>query len=110
MYSCSVQKPITRSTPARLYQERSNSTISPPAGRWATYRWKYHWVFSFSVGVGNAATRTTRGFVRSTIRLIVPPLPAASRPSKITQSLRPSWRTQSWSLTSSRCRCCMFLT
>ncbi len=29
----SVQKPITRSTPARLYQLRSKSTISPPAGR-----------------------------------------------------------------------------
>jgi hypothetical protein len=35
-YCSSVQKPITRSTPARLYQERSNSTISPPAGRLAT--------------------------------------------------------------------------
>ena len=35
-YSSSVQNPITRSTPARLYQERSNRTISPPAGRWAT--------------------------------------------------------------------------
>src|SRR5512146_2937335 len=33
-YSSSVQKPITRSTPARLYQERSKSTISPPAGKW----------------------------------------------------------------------------
>ena len=32
-YSSSVQKPITRSTPARLYQERSNSTISPAVGR-----------------------------------------------------------------------------
>jgi hypothetical protein len=31
--SSSVQKPMTRSTPARLYQLRSNSTISPPAGR-----------------------------------------------------------------------------
>ena len=31
--SSSVQKPITRSTPARLYQLRSNSTISPPAGK-----------------------------------------------------------------------------
>ena len=29
-------KPITRSTPARLYQERSKSTISPAAGRCAT--------------------------------------------------------------------------
>ena len=35
-YSSSVQKPMTRSTPARLYQERSNSTISPPAGRCGT--------------------------------------------------------------------------
>ena len=35
-YSSSLQKPITRSTPARLYQERSNSTISPAEGRCAT--------------------------------------------------------------------------
>src|SRR5690349_25173472 len=41
-YSSSVQKPITRSTLARLYQLRSNNTISPPAGSCATYRWKYH--------------------------------------------------------------------
>jgi NAD(P)-dependent dehydrogenase (short-subunit alcohol dehydrogenase family) len=34
--SSSEQKPITRSTPARLYQLRSNSTISPAAGRCAT--------------------------------------------------------------------------
>src|SRR5579871_6310729 len=32
-YSVSVQKPITRSTPARLYQLRSRSTSSPAAGR-----------------------------------------------------------------------------
>ena len=32
-YSRSVQNPITRSTPARLYHERSNRTISPAAGR-----------------------------------------------------------------------------
>src|SRR4029079_9204112 len=31
LYSSSLQKPITRSTPARLYQLRSNNTISPPA-------------------------------------------------------------------------------
>jgi len=36
LYSVSVQKPITRSTPARLYQERSNMTISPAAGRCGT--------------------------------------------------------------------------
>ena len=35
-YSSFVQKPITRSTPARLYQERSKRTISPAAGRRAT--------------------------------------------------------------------------
>src|SRR5208337_3024854 len=33
-YSFGLQKPITRSTPARLYQERSKNTISPAAGRW----------------------------------------------------------------------------
>ena len=31
--SSGVQKPITRSTPARLYQDRSKSTISPAAGK-----------------------------------------------------------------------------
>ena len=30
------QNPITRSTPARLYQERSNITISPLVGRCCT--------------------------------------------------------------------------
>jgi hypothetical protein len=35
-YCASVQNPITRSTPARLYQLRSNRTISPAAGRCAT--------------------------------------------------------------------------
>ena len=35
-YSCGVQKPMTCSTPARLYQERSSRTISPAAGRCAT--------------------------------------------------------------------------
>ena len=32
-YCSSVQKPITRSTLPRLYQERSKSTISPLVGR-----------------------------------------------------------------------------
>jgi hypothetical protein len=35
-YSSSEQKPITRSTPARLYQLRSKRTISPAAGRCST--------------------------------------------------------------------------
>jgi hypothetical protein len=33
---------------------------------------------------GSATTRQTRGFSRWVMRLITPPLPAASRPSKIT--------------------------
>ncbi len=36
MTSSSLQKPMTRSTPGRLYQERSNSTHSPAAGRCET--------------------------------------------------------------------------
>ena len=36
VYSSCVQNPMTCSTPARLYQLRSNRTISPAAGRWAT--------------------------------------------------------------------------
>src|ERR1035437_3791877 len=35
-YSLSLQKPMTCSTPARLYQLRSNRTISPAAGRCGT--------------------------------------------------------------------------
>ena len=34
--SASVQKPMTRSTPARLYQLRSNRTISPAVGSRST--------------------------------------------------------------------------
>src|SRR3954452_10305655 len=103
-YSSLVQKPITCSTPARLYQDRSNSTISPAAGRCSTYRWKYHWVRSRSVGLGSAAMRATRGLRCSATRLMVPPLPAASRPSKTTTSRTPSARTHSCSFTNSVCR------
>ena len=85
--SSSEQKPITRSTPDRLYQERSNRTIRrAPAG------------------VARSAENTTAFRVRSArkrhdaahtrinrcvMRLMTPPLPAASRPSKITTA---SWR------------------
>ncbi len=34
-YCSSVQKPMTRSTPARLYQLRSKITTSPAAGKCA---------------------------------------------------------------------------
>ena len=36
LYSSLVQNLITCSTPARLYQLRSNRTISPAAGRFST--------------------------------------------------------------------------
>jgi len=96
-----VQKPITRSTPARLYQLRSKMTTSPAAGKWAMYRWTYICDFSRSVGAGRATTRKTRGLTRSVIRLIVPPLPAVSRPSKTTKTLAPVALTHSCIATSS---------
>jgi hypothetical protein len=102
-YSSFVQNPMTRSTPALLYQERSNSVISPAAGRCSTYRWKYHSVRSRSVGVGSAAMRAMRGLRYSVTRLIVEPLPAASRPSKITTIRAPDARVHSWTFTSSAC-------
>src|SRR5262245_27282080 len=46
-------------------------------------------------------TRNTRGLTRSVIALIVPPLPAPSRPSKTMQTLAPFALTHSCSLTSS---------
>jgi hypothetical protein len=64
----------------------------------------YICVFSRSVGAGRATTRKTRGLTRSVIALMAPPLPARSRPSKITQAFRPECLAHSWSLTSSTCR------
>ena len=102
-YSSGVQNPITRSTPALLYQDRSNITISPAPGRCVTYRWKYHWVRSRSVGFSSATTVAPRGFRCSVNRLIVPPLPAASLPSKTMTIRWPVSLTQFCSLTSSIC-------
>ena len=51
------------------------------------YRCMYICDLSRSVGAGSATTRNTRGLTRSVIRLIVPPLPAVSRPSKTMQIL-----------------------
>src|SRR6266545_5407452 len=92
---------MTCSTPARLYQLRSSSTISPAAGRFWTYRWKYHCVRCRSVGAGSATMRAVRGLRYSVTRLMVLPFPAASRPSKITTTLAPSDLTHSCSFTSS---------
>ena len=60
--------------------------------------------FSRSVGAGRATTRKVRGLTRSVIRLIVPPLPAVSRPSNTTQTLAPDPLTHSCMATSSPCR------
>ena len=65
------------------------------------YRWKYHWVRSRSVGFSSATTRAPRGFRCSVNRLIVPPLPAASRPSKISTTFCPVSLTQLCSFSSS---------
>ena len=86
-----------------MYQDRSKSTISPAVGSWATYRWKYHWAFSRSVGLSSAAIRANRGFRYCMIRVIVPPLPAASRPSKTTTIRAPDARAQFCIFTSSDC-------
>ena len=102
-YCSSVQNPITFSTPARLYQLRSNKTISPPAGKCVIYLWKYHCVLSRSLGAGRATVLQTRGFKRCMIRLIAPPLPAESRPSNMTSTLSFFSTTQSCNLTSSPC-------
>src|SRR6516165_9861329 len=47
------------------------------------------WVFSRSDGAGRATTRKTRGLTLSVIALMVPPLPAASRPSNRTMIRAP---------------------
>src|SRR4029450_13222343 len=60
--------------------------------------------FSRSVGAGRATTRNTRGLTRSAMALIVPPLPAVSRPSNTTQTLAPDAFTHSCMATSSPCR------
>src|ERR1043166_10225321 len=59
--------------------------------------------FSRSEGAGSATSRKTRGLTRSVIALIVPPLPAASRPSKTMIARSPLYLTHSWSLHSSPC-------
>ena len=41
LVSSGVQKPITLSTPARLYQLRSKIMTSPAAGKCGRYRWMY---------------------------------------------------------------------
>src|SRR5262249_6224030 len=51
-----------------------------------------------SEGAGNATNRNTRGLTRSVSALMVPPLPAASRPSKTMMARSPLCFTHAWSL------------
>jgi len=58
---------------------------------------------SRSEGAGSAMSRNTRGLTRSVMARIVPPFPAASRPSKTMITRRPLCFTQAWSLHNSAC-------
>src|SRR5690348_13481576 len=62
--------------------------------------------FSRSDGAGSATTRNTLGLTRSVSALMVPPLPAASRPSNTIMARKPSCLTQSCSRHSSTCSLC----
>src|SRR5829696_9792876 len=56
----------------------------------------YICVFWRSDGAGNATSRNTRGLTRSVMALMVPLLPAASRPSNTTMTRTPLCFTHSW--------------
>ena len=89
MYSFSVQNPSTLSTPARLYQDRSNRTISPDVGKCSTNLWKYHCVCCSFVGFPGANTRQNRGERYFWMYLIMFAFPARSLPSKSTTIFAP---------------------
>ena len=55
------------------------------------------------MGLGSATIRVIRGFMYWVMRLIAPPLPAASRPSNTTTIRAPVAETQSSIFTSSSC-------
>ena len=103
-YSSDVANPITRSTPARLYHERSKMTISPFVGNFSTYRWKYHCPCSREFGAGRASMRHVLGLRYWVIRLMAEPLPAASRPSMMMTKRAPVETTHCCISTSSACR------
>ena len=88
-----VAKPMTRSTLARLYQERSKSTISPAGGQVRHIALKVP-LGTLPVLGADRATPHHPGFRRWVIRLMTPPLPAESRPSKSTATLAPVCWTQ----------------
>ena len=86
----SVAKPSTRSTSTRPYQDRSSTAIPPQPGSDGQNRQRKWCRFSSWVGAAKEATRTCRGSSGAVSRLMQPPLPEASQPSKTTQSGGPS--------------------
>ena len=96
-----VQNPITVRRPVVQLRSKITTSLGGECGR---YRWMYICDFSRSVGAAKAVIRNTRGLTRSVIRLIVPPLPAVSRPSNTMQILAPVALTHSCMATSSPCR------
>lgn len=79
-YCLLVQNWLTGPTTIRLSQLLSKKVSSPGLGKWLTYRWKYHWPFSISVGLGRATMRIDGGLRCFTNRRMAPPLFATSRP------------------------------
>jgi len=98
--SSSVQKPITCSiarpvVPAPIEEHHP---LRRPGRVRRRSAGSDHWVSCAPVGVASAThLGKTLGLRHSVIRLIVPPLPAASRPSNSTTTLRPSALIHSWS-------------
>jgi polyphosphate kinase 2 len=71
-------------------------------------RWKYHCVFSSSLGLANATVRHWRGFNVSAIAAMAPPLPAVSRPSNTTTRRLPVCCNQRATSLSSSCNAASF--
>ena len=92
----SVARLSTRSTRTRPYQLRSKMVMPPHPGSGGQKRHKKWWRSSSGVGAAKGATCTWRGSSGSTSRLIAPPFPAASQPSKTMQTGGPSLPSFSW--------------
>ena len=96
---------MTRSTPGRLYQLRSKITHLAGGGQLLDVALHVDLgLLRGRDGAGSATTRKTRGLTRSVRRLIIPPLPAASRPSKMMTMRAPLAFTQACRWAISTCR------
>ena len=79
-----------RPAPARTRSGRRRPSRPSPAARGQKRQRKW-WRFSSGVGAANWTTRTWRGSIGATSRLIAPPLPDASQPSN--SDARPAGRS-----------------